>query len=275
MIATLIILKTSVNIPDIMQKNRELEGRFEHDFFVNVVDELAKTIDISYYQSSNITNNVYDFANFTLKKMTEKLQNFKLLYIGAITPASSGNDIMNVSVVNLLGKNVNVTLNLNGTIKTSSTSRTYDFNDHINNKAYNNSVAEEPPTSLSPTGETEFDSYTNISSSDGNYFTTISANHPYHKFNITINESVSEIDQITVTWEGHSDSGGTVNLYVYNFTSGSWGSSLASDSGTSDFTLSKTFTSGFNDIINSDRISILVQEPALNVKKDDKSNEKG
>ena len=69
-IVVLVILKTSVNIQDITQKNRELEGRFEHDFFTNVVDELTKTIDISYYQSSNITNNVYSFANFTRKKMT-------------------------------------------------------------------------------------------------------------------------------------------------------------------------------------------------------------
>lgn len=271
MIAVLIILKTGVNIPDIMQKNRESEGKFEHDFFVNVVDELTKTIDVSYYQPINITNNVYSFANFTRKKMTEKLQNFKLLYVGSITPASNGSDTMNVTVINLLNKNTNVTLNMNGTIKTCSNSITYSFTDTTNNKAYNNSVVNEPPTSLTPDGETIFtpEAYTNISSSDNNYFTSISTNHPYHKFNITINESVSEIDQITVTWEGHSDSGGTVNLYVYNFTSGSWGTSLASGSGASDFTLSKIFTSGIKDIINSGRVSVLVEDPGLNVKKDD------
>lgn len=264
MIVVLVILKIGVNIPDIMQKNRESEGKFEHDFFVNVVDELTKTIDVSYYQPINITNNVYSFANFTRKKMTEKLQNFKLLYVGSITPASSGSDTMNVTVINLLNKNTNVTLNMNGTIKTCSNSITYDFTDTTNNKAYNNSVVNEPPNSLSPASETVLGSETsNISSSDDNYFTSSSYDHPYHKFNITINESVSEIDQIAVTWEGHSDSNGTVNLYVYNFTSGSWGPSIVSDSGTSYFTLTKTFTSGFNDIINSGKISVLVQDPDL------------
>jgi len=113
MIVILVILKAGVNIPDIMQRNRELEGKFEHDFFVNLVDELKKTIDISYHQSNNITNNVYSFANFTRKKMTERLQNFDFLCAGVITPASSDNDIMNVTVVNLLGKPINATLQLN------------------------------------------------------------------------------------------------------------------------------------------------------------------
>ena len=180
-----------------------------------------------------------------------------------MTPASSGEALMNVTVLNLLNKNVNVTLNMNGVIKTCYSSTTYDFIDTTNNKAYNNSVDDEPPTSLSPIGETELSSgaYTNISSSDDNYFALTSTTHPYHRFNITINETVSEIAQITISWEGHSDSSSTVNLYVYNFTSGSWGSSLASDSGTSDYTLSKTFTSGFSDIINSGKISVLIQDP--------------
>jgi hypothetical protein len=120
LIAVLIILKTSINTLDIIEKNRELEGNFEHDFFVNTVNELTKTIDISYYQPNKITNNVFEFANFTRKKMTEHLQNFKLLYIGSITPATSGNDNMNVTVINLLNKLINVTLNLNGVIKSST-----------------------------------------------------------------------------------------------------------------------------------------------------------
>jgi len=113
LIAVLIILKTGVNLPDIIQRNRELEGKFEHDFFVNIVDKLKKTIDISYHQPSNITNNVYNFANFTRKKMTERLQDFQFLYLSCITPASSGSDIINISVINLLNKPVNLTIQIN------------------------------------------------------------------------------------------------------------------------------------------------------------------
>ena len=67
---------------------------------------------ISYYQSNNITNNVFDFGNFTRKKMTERLQSFEFLYVSAITPASSSSGIMNVTVLNLLNEPINVTLQL-------------------------------------------------------------------------------------------------------------------------------------------------------------------
>jgi hypothetical protein len=112
-IVILVLLRTSINLPDILQKEKELNSKFEKEFFQNTVNELVKVIDISYHQSNNITNNVFDFGNFTRKKMTERLQNFKFLYVGAITPPSSGNAIMNVTVVNLLNKPINATLQLN------------------------------------------------------------------------------------------------------------------------------------------------------------------
>jgi len=113
LIITLVLLKMNINIPDILERKKELKTRFEKNFFENIADELVKVVEISYYQSSNITNNVFDFGNFTKKKMTERLQSFEFLYVGAITPASSGNDIMNVTVVNLLNGSIDATLQLN------------------------------------------------------------------------------------------------------------------------------------------------------------------
>jgi hypothetical protein len=115
-IVILVILRININLTEIIQGGRKLEGNFEKDFFVNVVNELPKVIEISYYQSNNITNNVYNFGNFTRKKMTEKMQEFEFLFVGSITPRSSGSDTMNVSVVNLLNKPINLTLTLNNTI---------------------------------------------------------------------------------------------------------------------------------------------------------------
>jgi hypothetical protein len=112
LIVILVLLRTSVNLPEILQNEKELNSRFEKEFFQNTADELVKVIDISYHQPSNITNNIFNFGNFTRKKMTEKLQNFKFLYVGAITPVS-GNDVMNVTVINLLNKSINATLQLN------------------------------------------------------------------------------------------------------------------------------------------------------------------
>jgi opacity protein-like surface antigen len=112
-IVILVLLRTSVNLPNILQKEKELKTRFEKEFFQNTADELVKVIDISYHQPSKITNNVFNFGNFTRKKMTERLQSFEFLYAGVIMPASSGNDIMNVTIVNLLSKPINATLQLN------------------------------------------------------------------------------------------------------------------------------------------------------------------
>ena len=113
LIVILVILRTGNNLPDVIQSSKKLQENFEKDFFINVVNELVKTIEISYYQPGNMTNNVYNFGNFTRKKMTERLQEFEFLYIGSITPKSSGSDTMNVSVINLLNEPINLTLSLN------------------------------------------------------------------------------------------------------------------------------------------------------------------
>ena len=111
-VIVLIILKASVNLPDILQQKREVEGRFDKEMFENVKSELVKAIEISYHQSTNITRNVFDFANFTRKKMKVRLFDFRLLYVGSITP-ESGLD-MNVTLINLLDKSINASLSLNG-----------------------------------------------------------------------------------------------------------------------------------------------------------------
>jgi len=112
-IVILVLLKTGINLPEILQREKELKSRFEKEFFSNIVDELVKVIDISYHQSSNITNNIFDFGNFTRKRMTERLQTFKFLYVDSMTPASNGSDTMNVTVINLLNEPISATLRLN------------------------------------------------------------------------------------------------------------------------------------------------------------------
>jgi len=145
-VIVLIILKTSVNLPVVLQQKREMEGRFDKEMFENVKTESVKAIEISYHQPTNITRNVFDFANFTRKKMKERLFDFRLLYVGSITP-KSGSD-MNVTLVNLLEKPINASLNLNGSAQNNdnmlgSTSWDTSFvitpgQDYILTVSYNN-----------------------------------------------------------------------------------------------------------------------------------------
>jgi len=107
----LILLKNSINISDILQNKRELEVRFEKEYFSNIVDEMKGVVGISFYNQDNITNNVFDFGNFIRRKMKERTQDFDFLYVGLVTAGIDNN--MSVKVINLLNKPINATLRLN------------------------------------------------------------------------------------------------------------------------------------------------------------------
>lgn len=112
-IVILIILRNSVNVEEIEQRQRRAESSFQNKFFKNTVDELQKSIEISYNQPNNITNHVFGFANFTRKKMDERLFGFEFLYVDTVSPTSGTK--LNVSVINLLNETINVNLTLNST----------------------------------------------------------------------------------------------------------------------------------------------------------------
>jgi len=134
LIVILILLKTSANLPSIIQQKRELEVKFEREFFIDIVDELVKVIEISYHQSNNITKNVFNFGNFTRRKMTERSMEFQFLYVGCITPKVG--TTMNVTVVNLLDRVINATLQLNSSTPANFSvmvdSSSWDINYTIN-----------------------------------------------------------------------------------------------------------------------------------------------
>ena len=134
LIVILILLKTGANLPSIIQQKRELEVKFEREFFIDIMDELVKVIEISYHQSNNITKNVFNFGNFTRKKMTERSMEFQFLYVGCITPKVG--TTMNVTVVNLLDKVINATLQLNSSTPANFSvmdrSSSWDINYTIN-----------------------------------------------------------------------------------------------------------------------------------------------
>ena len=171
-IVTLIVLVITSNLTNIIQEKRELEGRFERDFFINIVNELVKVIEISYHQPSNITNNVFDFGNFTRKEMTERLQTFKFLYVGSL--ANVSNQQMNVTLVNLLNEPVFATIELNGTsdsqdniVDASSWTTNFTFSPgstYVLTVGYNSSSSSFSDTY---TDTSDMESYVNLTVIDG------------------------------------------------------------------------------------------------------------
>lgn len=110
-VVVLILLRLTVNLPDITQRERKLQGAFERKFFTNSIEELKKTVEISTNQPVNITTNVFDFANFTRNRMIERLSDFEMLYVSTWTQKTGSQ--MNVSVINLLNQHLTMTLTLN------------------------------------------------------------------------------------------------------------------------------------------------------------------
>ncbi len=157
----------------------------------------------------------------------------------------------------------------------------YNFSDTTNNKAYNGSDGSNPPTDPWVSGPTVLNSTNlfNLNISDDKYHSTSGSDagvnwYNIHKAVFKITESVSSINSINFTWEGYNTKGfelasqNDLYLYVYNFTSGSWGSSrnISCENnacGTVGTQKNLTFqiSSGISDIINgTGHLLFLVEE---------------
>ena len=116
----LILLKMGINLPEIIQKERELEGRFEEEFFANIDREFPKVVEISLHKPFEIAHNVLDFASFMDIEMKKRLFNLEFLFSGALVNKTTQR--INVTIINFLGGTINVTMELNGTVSTNCNS---------------------------------------------------------------------------------------------------------------------------------------------------------
>ena len=138
----------------------------------------------------------------------------------------------------------------------SPQNKTYNFSGTFNSLAYNNTVEEFPPGVFTPAGETEIN-YTKISTSDDDHATDISSDYPYHKFNISIEET--GVNYVDVWWEGYTSSTGNASLYVWNYTLGNW-SLLDYGNDTIDFNLTSRVSDLNNVRMGVGNITFLVQD---------------
>ncbi len=100
--------------------------------------------------------------------------------------------------------------------------------------AYERTDSMDPPSNASITSETALpaDALDRIKASDGSYYSSKSlSNYPYQRFDLTMNNDLSSINELEVTWEGHSKE--KVMLYAWNYSSSKW-ELIASRNGNSD-----------------------------------------
>jgi hypothetical protein len=152
----------------------------------------------------------------------------------------------------------------------------HDFNDTGDTVgwAFGYQTSSNPPDTPDDPS-TEFGSTSNIADDDGTFqsdVTTGEGNYAAHRFNFSIDTStdkdgpIAKIEKLNVTWEGKGwhDNGGTdngTNLYIYNFTAGSYGSALASDGSGTEVTLTGEITSGISNYVSAtNNVTILVKQ---------------
>jgi|GEM_PF-1276309 len=144
---------------------------------------------------------------------------------------------------------------------------TYDFSDSntygtagTTLKAYKGNVSAQPPTATDvPT--TEITSYSNIKSNNDVYeSTTVDTGYAAHRFEFTINQSASDVENFTATWVGKG-SGGVLSkgekFYIWNCSSSGY-EQLGSFSTDAKTTLSGTKTTGLSSYIDDNGKVILL-----------------
>ena len=138
----------------------------------------------------------------------------------------------------------------------------YNFTDSINNKAYEGEDSAFPPTAFLEID----DPYSDLTSNDNTYQTfpasgTDVANYAYTRFEFKINEPISNIEKINITWMGKGDNGNNDPGYkLYVNQSGSWVERASYSTDNAEQTVYIVNTTGFDKIINASGYLIILAQ---------------
>jgi cell division protein FtsL len=112
-VIAIVVLRYNITYPLAAEEKKTLEARFENRMFNNLIEEFNNSLKFSYYNTTNMTKNVFDFANFSKSKVDEHSMLLKALFVGSVANRTTGN--LNVSLINMLSTSVNANLTLGGT----------------------------------------------------------------------------------------------------------------------------------------------------------------
>jgi len=122
-IIVLLLIKSSLNLAEIIENKRSLEVSLERKEFSNIRDELMNTIELSY--NRNETKNVENYIVYVRQRLKFRAVDLDGIAIeSSFTSVTSGSDTgLNVTVMNFLGETIsslNVTFSYDGSSQTSS-----------------------------------------------------------------------------------------------------------------------------------------------------------
>ncbi|UAL47758.1 lamin tail domain-containing protein [Sutcliffiella horikoshii] len=137
----------------------------------------------------------------------------------------------------------------------------YDVTQGDRMKGFKNANEVEPPQMMVPEGEEAFteEDIALVSNEDGEYLITDSSTEfPYHRFDVTVDDSVQEGDTVELVWKGNSLEGRKVTMYAWNHTSNKWEIVDYKIAGTEDFGLQGEVAVA--DFVKESNINVLVQD---------------
>ncbi|AST93764.1 hypothetical protein BC6307_22065 [Sutcliffiella cohnii] len=128
-------------------------------------------------------------------------------------------------------------------------------------RIFSNATDYEPPQTMVPEGEEKFgdEEYVTISEKDGNYVTNDSSTQfPYHRFEVTIDETIDENDLIELVWNGNSLDVRKVSMYAWNHDTKKWELLDYKIAGIEDFELKGIVS--FHEYVKEQKVNVLVQD---------------
>jgi len=206
----------------------------------------------------------YDPRIFLLKQELNKISYSDLL--SSTYTLCIPDNWTKTKIVNEVNHTVKYSCNflINSTIEISSSSTSsvsgysiYNFTDSTNNKAYYDFSydsdllsPDEVESSATPAASSD---YPKLEDSDDVRWETSGDEYEFQYYKFKINEDISQIDNITVKWEGYSEKVDPteLSLYIWNDNTQAW---EEIDSGVydTDFILQHTFTTGIGNYIDEE-----------------------
>ncbi len=136
---------------------------------------------------------------------------------------------------------------------------------NVTPKAYGYEVDDSPGCS-DPNDEFTAADYAKIRVNDNNFATSQTDDEGYfaaHRFNFSIETPVANVTAINVTWVGIGDHYSGINgadLYIWNFTLGTYELLKSGDITSNKVTLNGEKTSGISNYVNAGKITVLVKQ---------------
>lgn len=136
----------------------------------------------------------------------------------------------------------------------------YDVNSNVS--GFKNATDFEPPHEMIPEGEQAFsaEEISLVAEEDGNYLVSDSVTQfPYHRFDVTVDDSVDENNRVELLWKGNSLEGRKVSMYAWNHTTTKWTLiDYKVAGGAEDFELKGPVAVG--EYVKDSKINVLIQD---------------